>query len=676
MAQKKTITIEAKDNTKQAFNNVKKNLNGMEGSVNKTKKSMEGLKTAIKGALGALTIGAFVQATRSTLDYADALGKTSARLGLTTQNLQTLRFAATQSGMTTEALEMGMQRFTRRLAEAGRGTGVLKDTFKTLGMSIKNTDGTLKSAETMLGEVADKMASIPDQGERVRLAFQMFDSEGVKMVNVLQNGSGALADMRQKLIDTGAILEEDFIRQSEEANDAIDLLQNQIKSGFGSAISGLAPVIKKVANVMGEMIEWAREHPTITKFAAAITALGVAVAFVGGPIVLALSALSGIVALVQKYNEMGIDNKEVLDLQGKSMESLTLLSRQYEEQLKAIREELEGLPFNASLKSAFQGLKKQESVLEGQVEQIQKQITLLQDQKKKAENIHKVTKDKYEVMKMSNKELEKYTDHMFKTQGAHQKLLNQMREEKKVRYSQPEHALEEIRVENAEKYDELLRKIAGDLGYLMDKEAEQRALYGEGMVMGQEAEDLKKQFHNQEMERIQAEIDLRNQALQTIISTAKATGDILYQEGIMGFEAMRALAYAEAMINAHVSATKAMASLPPPWNMAAAAASYAYGVAQAIQIKNMEPPKRKREFGGSVMAGQSVLVGERGAEMFTPNTAGTISPSGSFGGSANVTFNINAVDAKGFESLLYNKRGMIVSMINQALNREGRRSLI
>jgi hypothetical protein len=118
MAQKKTIIIEAKDNTKTAFNKVKKNLKQTDTAVNKTKRSFDGLKAGIKGAIGALTIGAFVQATKSTLDMADALGKTSARLGLTTTGLQTLRFAATQSGMSVEMMEMGMQRFTRRLTEA------------------------------------------------------------------------------------------------------------------------------------------------------------------------------------------------------------------------------------------------------------------------------------------------------------------------------------------------------------------------------------------------------------------------------------------------------------------------------------------------------------------------------------------------------------------------------
>ena len=323
MAQKKTIIIEAKDNTKQAFNKVSKNLDSMDKSVNKTKKSMDGLKGAIKGAIGALSVTAFVGATKSTLDYADALGKTSARLGVTTTALQSLRFAATQSGMTTEALEMSLQRFTRRLAEAGQGTGVLKDTFTKLGMSIRNTnDGSLKSAEQMLSEVADKLATIPDQGERVRLAFQMFDSEGVKMVNMLQNGSGALDDMRKKLLSTGAILSEDFIKNAEEANDAIDLLSNQIKTGFGQAISGLAEPIKATAEALGALILVAKEYPSLTALSVAITGLSASLALLGGPVTIVLTALSGLIALGVKYHKETQATVDVNELQKKTLEEL------------------------------------------------------------------------------------------------------------------------------------------------------------------------------------------------------------------------------------------------------------------------------------------------------------------------------------------------------------------
>lgn len=45
--------------------------------------------------------------------------------------------------------------------------------------------------------------------------------------------------------------------------------------------------------------------------------------------------------------------------------------------------------------------------------------------------------------------------------------------------------------------------------------------------------------------------------------------------------------------------------------------------------------------GGTVMSGQSYLVGERGPEMFTPMTTGSITPNGSLGGGGSIVVNIN-----------------------------------
>jgi lambda family phage tail tape measure protein len=61
--------------------------------------------------------------------------------------------------------------------------------------------------------------------------------------------------------------------------------------------------------------------------------------------------------------------------------------------------------------------------------------------------------------------------------------------------------------------------------------------------------------------------------------------------------------------------------------------------------------------GGSVMANKPVMVGERGPEMFLPSTAGSIIPNNQLKGqnntnNTNVTYNINAVDASSFRSLV------------------------
>lgn len=49
-----------------------------------------------------------------------------------------------------------------------------------------------------------------------------------------------------------------------------------------------------------------------------------------------------------------------------------------------------------------------------------------------------------------------------------------------------------------------------------------------------------------------------------------------------------------------------------------------------------------RATGGSVTAGQSYLVGERGPELFMPGRSGGIAPSGSFGGGSTVVVNVDA----------------------------------
>ena len=76
---------------------------------------------------------------------------------------------------------------------------------------------------------------------------------------------------------------------------------------------------------------------------------------------------------------------------------------------------------------------------------------------------------------------------------------------------------------------------------------------------------------------------------------------------------------------------------------------------------------------------KAVRVGEKGAELFTPATAGTVTPNHQLGdkmGATVVNFNINTVSAKGFNELLNNSRGMITNMINQAVNEKGKANLI
>lgn len=127
----------------------------------------------------------------------------------------------------------------------------------------------------------------------------------------------------------------------------------------------------------------------------------------------------------------------------------------------------------------------------------------------------------------------------------------------------------------------------------------------------------------------------------------------------------------KAMISLYEGAMKTFASIPFPFNIVAVGGALAFGGALINKIKGFEK-------GGRPPVGQPSIVGEKGAELFVPDQAGTIVPNDKLGMGKQVTvnFNITTVDAKGFNQLLVNSRGTIINMINSAVNEKGRMAII
>ena len=89
-----------------------------------------------------------------------------------------------------------------------------------------------------------------------------------------------------------------------------------------------------------------------------------------------------------------------------------------------------------------------------------------------------------------------------------------------------------------------------------------------------------------------------------------------------------------------------------------------------------------RADGGAVSGGTPYMVGERGAEMFVPNSSGqiitneNIKQQGQPQSAPTVNFNISTVDAAGFDQLLVSRKGLITSIINQAMNNQGKMGVV
>ncbi|MFN3674220.1 MAG: hypothetical protein ACK4VM_20140, partial [Bosea sp. (in: a-proteobacteria)] len=91
------------------------------------------------------------------------------------------------------------------------------------------------------------------------------------------------------------------------------------------------------------------------------------------------------------------------------------------------------------------------------------------------------------------------------------------------------------------------------------------------------------------------------------------------------FAVSKAFAIADAMIKVQQAIANAAASGPFPWNLGAMA-SVAAAVGGVVSSISSISFGGARADGGNVSSDRRYLVGERGPEMFVPNTAGTIVP--------------------------------------------------
>jgi hypothetical protein len=104
--------------------------------------------------------------------------------------------------------------------------------------------------------------------------------------------------------------------------------------------------------------------------------------------------------------------------------------------------------------------------------------------------------------------------------------------------------------------------------------------------------------------------------------------------------------------------------------------AFAGGGSVPLDAPNFYNPVMEAE-GGSVRGGMPITVGERGRELFVPNTSGTIVPNHDMANTgSNITFNIQANDVRGIKELLIDNRATIINLVNQGANQKGKSNVV
>jgi len=241
----------------------------------------------IGGAITALAVGGFALLTRMINKQAaeiDKLAKTSAKLGTTVAAFQRLSYQAELTGISTETLGTALQRMVRRVSEAAQGTGAAKNAIAELGLSAERLSQMRPEEQFRL--IAERMRDVGSSGDQVRLAMQIFDTEGVGLVNTFNSN----------LKETGAEFDRLGLSISQSQAQAVEAY-NDSKTKLSAIFDSMSKkVTALVSPAFESIVTWITD--TIDKMGGMDSAAEKFAKGIVGAVKTAVQAINGLINII------------------------------------------------------------------------------------------------------------------------------------------------------------------------------------------------------------------------------------------------------------------------------------------------------------------------------------------------------------------------------------------
>lgn len=243
------ILIRAVDETRAAFDSIKRGLGGLADAA----KSVNGVLANLGVAVSVAGLGAMV---KSALESADALNKLSQRVGITVEALSILMPAAELSGVAAQTFETGLKKLATSMFEAATGSEESARRFAALGVAFQNQDGTLRATDTVLLDLAERFAAMPDGAQKSALAVELFGKSGAELIPFLNQGREGIAALTGEMEALGVQIGGETAAQAEAFNDALAKVKLATTSIANRVIEAFLPALNEMA---GGMVESAKQ---------------------------------------------------------------------------------------------------------------------------------------------------------------------------------------------------------------------------------------------------------------------------------------------------------------------------------------------------------------------------------------------------------------------------------
>ena len=215
-------------------------------------KPLDTLNSGLTSAIGTITkvtgvltvagvaLGGFIV---NTLAGADAQIQLSRETGVAIEEMQKWGYIASVNGGSAAALESSIVGLSQRIGEAANGAGEGVEVFSRLGISLRDSNGKVKNADAVLGDLQGRLSKF-SQSEKISILNKLGIDKS--MLQTLQLSSDEMSKLMSKAEMLGVISGEDA-NSIASFNDSLttlkfglDTVQKRMAIAFAPQLTNLA----------------------------------------------------------------------------------------------------------------------------------------------------------------------------------------------------------------------------------------------------------------------------------------------------------------------------------------------------------------------------------------------------------------------------------------------------
>jgi hypothetical protein len=213
---------------------------------------------AVEGA-EIFAIGELKEFVHGQVELGEALERTSAKTGLSTDELQKWQYVAEQSALGTDEVAGALGRLQSQLgggAKGRHGMAGASQELQKLGIHAKDAAGKARPVGDIFMDVADKIKKTEDPTKRAAIAVQVFGRQGREMLPVLMKGRDGIEEMTKEAEKLGFILGDDFLEKTKKAAEEETKLNWSMRDLKATVATELFPAFTKILDKTMLGVAW------------------------------------------------------------------------------------------------------------------------------------------------------------------------------------------------------------------------------------------------------------------------------------------------------------------------------------------------------------------------------------------------------------------------------------